>query len=321
MSSDKEQRETMKGGSERQESLKESSSKETSSSTPSSQQTSKSQQTYTQIDLTPLSKIWKDLEQNIMEREQSPKFPIGLSELDRVMWGLHKKELLTIGARTSMGKSAMAIFMAKQIVEKMGQRVVYFSLEMSKEQILERLFTNICKVNNLDLRRGKARGPVIAQKRIFEDWIAGANLLIDDKYGFSYESTMKVCDIIQPDFIVVDYIQMVSAKGFRSKLDAIEEYVRMLKQLSIQMNFGVILLSQLNRMGGENGNMNNFKHAGVLEEHSDTCLTLKWDYSREDKGKYIVNIEKQRHGEVENGIEIDFIPQYSDFKNRDRHDY
>ena len=88
-----------------------------------------------------------------MERTGVPKHPIGLKEVDEVLWGVHKRELLTLAARTSQGKSAFSIHLAKTLVER-SNRVLYFSLEMSKEQILERLVTNIALINNLALRRG-----------------------------------------------------------------------------------------------------------------------------------------------------------------------
>jgi hypothetical protein len=80
------------------------------------------------------------------------------------------------------------------------------------------------------------------------------------------------------------------------------------------MNFGAILLSQINRAGIETPHMEHFKHAGVLEEHSDCCITLNWNWE-DGVSKYIVNVEKQRHGIVKNNLEIKFLPQYSTFED------
>lgn len=308
--------ETTHNGLEKHGSLKDGLPIDTSLNTQNLLQNSKEQSQYTHIILTPLLGVWESLEQDIMQRTDKPKHPIGLSSLDEALWGIHKKELMVLGGRTSMGKSALGIYIAKQLADMNNQRVIYFTLEMSKEQILERLLSMVCRINNLDLRKGRAKERVMLEKKTFEHWIGNVNLLIDDKYGYVYHSAMEVCDIIRPDFVIVDYVQMISVKGFHSKLEAIEEYVRMLKQLSIQMNFGVILLSQLNRMAKDDTSMIHFKWAGVLEECADSCLTVKWEWTREDPRKYIVNVEKQRHGEVKNGIIIDFYPEYSDFAER-----
>lgn len=266
--------------------------------------------------LNSLSEIWTDLKTDIMQRTESPLYPIGLRSLDNILWGVHKKEILTIAARTSQGKSALSIFLTKNLVDT-GKRVIYFSLEMSKEQILERLLTQITMINNLDLRRGMAKELVLDREKIFADWIDEAKLLIDDKYGYDFNKLVHIVELIRPDFVFIDYIQMISTKGFRSKLDAIEEYVRRIKELSVEYNFGAIIISQVNRTGVEGAEMHHLKGAGVLEEHSDAVIISRWDYSQDDKNKYIVDIKKQRHGCTQDGVVIDFLPQYSLFRDRE----
>lgn len=254
--------------------------------------------------------IWSNLKADILQRDLTPKYPIGLTDLDDVLWGLHKKELFVIGARTSHGKSCMAIHLTRKLCE-LSQSVIYFSLEMSKEQILERLLCNICRLNNLALRSGQSKELVINKENEFTGWLKHAELLIDDRFAYDFNNLVKICDLMQPDFIILDYIQMVSTRGYRSKVEAIEEYVRKLKELSIIKNFGVILISQMNRAGTEEPSMNNLKWAGVLEEHADTVITLQWKY---DQDLFEVHIEKQRHGDVKD-IKLKFVPAYSAFEN------
>ena len=187
---------------------------------------------------------------------------------------------------------------------------------MSKEQILERLLTQICLINNLDLREGRSKDELIEREKTFLAWIDNVKLLIDDKYGYDFDKIVRIVELIKPDFVFIDYIQMISTKGYRSKLDAIEEYVRKIKELANEYNFGAILISQVNRTGVEGAEMQHLKWSGVLEEHADTVCMLKWDWSIQEPNKFIVDVKKQRHGIVKNGIVIDFIPQYSLFKER-----
>lgn len=260
--------------------------------------------------LTPLFEIWNAASQDILERKETPQHTIGLTSIDNVLWGLHKKSLMTIGARTSHGKTSWAINMVRNLADS-GKRIIYFSLEMSKEQILEKIFCNFAMVNNLDLLHGKSKHEFSTRRIAFEHWISNIKLLIDDKYGYDFPSMLKVVDIIKPDFVFVDYIQMISTKGFRSKVDAIEEYVRKFAELAITQNFGAILISQINRSGVDEPTMSKFKWAGVLEEHSATCLVLSYN---KEKGTYVVHIEKQRHGTT-GEFQVKFQPEYSKFRD------
>lgn len=262
------------------------------------------------------TEIWPDLKKEIMSRTDKPRYPIGLPTLDNVLWGLHKKQMMAIGARTSQGKTAFALYLAKRMVER-SQKVVYFSLEMSRQQMLERLFTQVVRINNRDLRQGQANDKVIENESFFKTWMENVRLLIDDKYGYEFDNILQILHMVRPDFVFIDYIQMISARGHRTKLDAIEEYVRKLMQLAIDLDFGAVVVSQINRSGVEQAELHNFKHAGVLEEHPDTVITLKWDWSEEDPGKFIVDVKKQRHGEPRNNLIIKFVPQHSIFEERE----
>lgn len=276
------------------------------------QEKSAGQPQSTVLDLKTLSEIWKTVYDDIKNRGSVPRYKIGLRELDEILWGLHKRELLTIGARTSHGKSALALQIALSLVDA-GSRVVFFSLEMSKEQLLERMLANMCNIDNRWLRHGIAGKTVDDRKETFEKLIENIKLLIDDQYGYNLDNIEKVCELIGPDFIIVDYIQMISTKGYRNKLDAIEEYVQRIKQLANQRNMGVVLISQINR-AGEHGEMSmaNLKWAGVLEEHSDSVVILEWIRK---KDKYKVRVEKQRHGTTGELSSIRFVPEYFRFED------
>jgi replicative DNA helicase len=145
-----------------------------------------------------------------------------------------------------------------------------------------------------------------------------AKLLIDDKYGYDFDKIVSIVELIKPDFVFIDYIQMISMKGRKNKLEAIEEYIRRIKELSVEHNFGAIVVSQINRTGVEQAEMHHLKGAGVLEEHSDAVVFLNWSYEEANPNKYLIDVKKQRHGTTTpTPIEVDFLPQYSLFREKE----
>jgi replicative DNA helicase len=216
--------------------------------------------------------------------------------------------MLCLGARTSHGKSAMAMQMALNLADA-GSRICYLSLEMSSEQLLERAFSYFCLVDSRLIRVGQAKAQIERGNSLFMNLMTGAKMLVDDRYGYDFQKVLEIATLIKPDFLFIDYIQMISTKGYKSKLEAIEEYVRKLKELSIMLGFGVVLVSQINRSGEENMGMHHLKGAGVLEEHSDTVALLDWDRQQDE---YTVTVAKQRHGPT-GEVRLNFEPKYFRF--------
>jgi replicative DNA helicase len=263
--------------------------------------------------LMPIYAIYESVRKSLQERTGVIRYPTGLSELDEKLWGMHKGELLTVGARTSQGKSVFALQIAKNLAIH-GQTVLFFSLEMSKEQLVERLLSNMCEIDNNQLRKGSAWHEVEKKDEPFRSWLDNARLVIDDQSGYHFKSIVEVIKEIKPDFVIVDYVQMISTKGFKDKLSALEDFVKEMHRMGKLMNFGNILISQINRSGAEDRPfMHQLKAAGVLEEHSDIVILLQWKF---EDNAYFAYVEKNRHGEV-GAIKLNFEPQYfrmSDYK-------
>lgn len=256
------------------------------------------------------SAIYEDVRKEITTKEPFPKYPTGLRDLDEILWGLHKREIVAIGARTSVGKSAFGLQLTKQLIDA-NNMVVYFSLEMSKEQLVQRLLSNVSEIDGSELRKGMKEEELKEKEGIFRTWIDEVKLLIDDEYGFSFDSVTKICHLMKPDFVVLDYIQMVRTEHGQTKKDAIDNFLIDMKQLCRELNFGVIILSQLNRKGEEQADLTTFKGSGVLEEHPDTCLILTWD---QEQDSYSIHVKKQRHGPV-GSVNVVFKPEFSMFKD------
>lgn len=272
------------------------------------------------VSLKPMAEIWNSHLPILLGRGTVPTYPIGLKSLDDLIWGLHKKEMMCLGARTSHGKSAMAMQMALNLAD-IGTRVVYLSLEMSSEQLLERAFAYLCGVDGRLIRVGQAKSQIEHNNSMFINMLSSTKMLIDDKYGYDFDKVVEIANILKPDFLFLDYIQMISTRGYKSKLEAIEEYVRKFKELANTLGFGIILVSQINREGADNMGMHHLKGAGVLEEHSDTVMLLDWDKGVVDEvtgvrsgEEYKVTVAKQRHGPT-GEVRLDFDPGHFRFKD------
>jgi len=264
------------------------------------------------------------VKEDLKSRKSVPQYPTKLRDLDKLIWGIHKKELFVIGARPSMGKTSLAGQLAFNLADA-NHNVLFISLEMSKEQIVERLFCNVTRINNLDLREGKIDDKVKARMDIFDKLIENLPLCVVDRCGYNFsdiETLIKEMDP-KPDIVFLDYIQLISQGRHQNKVSAIEEYFRRLKELSISYNLAMIVLSQIRRMSEGRQNrrptMDELKGSGSLEEHSDSVALIYWikrsEFSHEDINEFEINVAKQRHGAI-GLVKVDFFPQYFSFSDR-----
>jgi replicative DNA helicase len=259
--------------------------------------------------LVPTYDIYKSLRSKLETRDGKIPYPTGLTELDNLMWGLPKGELMTVGARTSQGKSVFSLEAAKNLAMN-GQSVLYLSLEMSKEALVERLLCNMCQIDNRDLLMGRAWEQVVKKEAAFVSWLKDARLVIDDYNGYRFKAILELVEHFNFDFVIVDYVQMISTQGFKDKLSALEDFVKEIRREGKRKGYGTILISQLNRTAAlqDRPYMHQLKNAGILEEHSSVVLLLHYDFSQEPH-KYTIYVEKNSNGNT-GKVGINFIPQY-----------
>lgn len=267
------------------------------------------------LELNPLWEILDATDIDIRNRTLTPKYKTGLKDLDEILWGLHKKEVMTVGARTSQGKTAFITNLIYNLADA-NLTIIDFTNEMTEEQMCERLITRVCEIDNINLRKGLARQDYEDQKGVFRDWCMSAKVLITNKYGRKFYTLLETCELIKPDFVILDYIQMVSAAGYGDKKQAIEDFMIGLGQLAKDMNFGAIIVSQINREGASvedkmRPHMHQLKWSGVIEEFSDTILILHW---LKEKNEFYIYVDKQRHGET-GKLKVKFEPWYNKFSD------
>ena len=195
--------------------------------------------------------------------------------------------------------------------------MVAFSLEMSAAGILERMFCHDQHVDGNVLRGGRANEVNPEKWERFLERLVSAKLEILDCVGYSSKELETFIDWVRiadqrekfgDVLLIADHIQMCSSQGFAGKQEAIADYVRALKMLSVKHNIAILATSQINRMGAENAGMEFLKGTGETEEASDTVMLCQWpcrlspDSSKFNNNPhvYTVNIAKNRNGETGN---------------------
>ncbi len=268
----------------------------------------------------------------IHERQQNggelPGLKTGFADIDDITGGLQKSDLIIVGARPSMGKTAFALNIAQYAAVKEGKRVAIFSLEMSKYLLGMRLLAMQARVDSKKLQRGDLDQ---------EDWtsineasaaLSGADILINDNSGISVMEIRNKCRRMAAqkplDLIVIDYIGLIAtdvrAENRQQEVSAISRY---LKQLAREMDCPVIVLSQLSR-GNEGRNdkrpmLSDLRESGAIEQDADVVMFLHRDdyYKPADKEKdniCEVIIAKQRNGET-GTKKLSWLPKFTKFVN------
>ncbi|MEH7342515.1 replicative DNA helicase [Bacillus sp. JJ1532] len=255
--------------------------------------------------------------------------PAGFKKLDRLTGGFQESDLIVVGARPSVGKTAFALNIAMHASE--SDIVLVFSLEMSKKQLLKRAVSNIGHISSM-----KMRNP----RRLFneEDWerfsdamgvISKANLHIFDQAGMDVNYIWSKLRKVRREYgeqnrilVVIDYLQLIvgDSKHQSNRQAEISEISRKLKQMARELNVVVIALSQLSR-GVESRQdkrpmLSDLRESGQIEQDADVIAFLYRDdyYHKQSEKKNIIEIivAKQRNGPI-GTVELAFVKEYGRF--------
>ena len=255
----------------------------------------------------------------------------GFIDLDYRTAGMQPSDLVLIAARPSMGKTAFVLNIAQHVAFKMNETVAVFSLEMSKEQLVNRLFSLESRVDSQHLRTGNL-SDAEWEKLIESAGIIGkSNLIIDDTPGISISELRSKCRKYKLEhnlqMVIIDYLQLMSGsgRGSDSRQQEISDISRSLKALARELNVPVLALSQLSRAVEQRPDhrpmLSDLRESGAIEQDADVVMFIyRDDYYNKDserKGIAEIIIAKQRNGPI-GTIELVWLPDYTKFANLQR---
>jgi replicative DNA helicase len=263
------------------------------------------------------------------------------TDLDRMMSGLQKGELIILAARPSMGKTAFAINIAQNSAINHQATVAVFSLEMSKESLLRRMLASQAWVDQRKLQTGFLGREDHDKLQTALGQLVDSRLFIDDTAGISLtEMRAKSRRLLQTagklDLIVVDYLQLMTAtqpgasrKGYENRTQEVSAISRGLKALAKELDVPVIALSQLSRSSERRGDdkrplLSDLRESGSIEQDADVVIFIHREayYDRDnelseaDRAKSEIIIAKQRNGPTDT-VHLNFISRFTRFDNAD----
>ena len=291
----------------------------------------KNQKGYTPIkDI--LVESFNNLEELYNRKQHITGVPTGFIDLDYRTAGLHGSEFILIAARPAMGKSAFVLNIAANAALKADVPVVIFSLEMSKDQMVNRILCSEAMVDSNKVRTGKLEE---------EDWaklaekigpLSEANIYIDDTPGISIMEIRARCRKLKMEknigLVIIDYLQLVqgsSKRALGSREQEIAEISRSLKILAKELDVPVIALSQLSRAVEQRPDhrpmLSDLRESGSIEQDADIVMFLYRDdyYNKESEKKDIaeVIIAKQRSGST-GTVDLGWLGSYTKFVNLEK---
>ncbi len=244
-------------------------------------------------------------------KEKYRGLPTGFRSLDNILSGFQPSDLIVLAARPSMGKTALALNIAQNVAKK-GHAVGIISLEMSKEQLVERMFCSLLSVDSWKMRTGKLTDDDFGKIGAVMDELNSMKIYIDDSIGNSIAELKAKARRLKMeaglDFLVVDYLQLMSsgtAYGYQgNRVQEISEISRSLKALSRDLSIPILALSQLSRAvemrPTKIPQLADLRESGAIEQDADVVLMMyREDYYEEDtekKGITDVYIRKHRNG-------------------------
>ncbi|MGN0343540.1 MAG: replicative DNA helicase [Lachnospiraceae bacterium] len=256
----------------------------------------------------------------------------GFLDLDYKTAGLQPSDLILVAARPSMGKTAFVLNIAQYVAFHSDLCTAIFSLEMSKEQLVNRLFSLESRVDAQKLRSGDLSDADWEKLIEGAGTIGQSKLIIDDTPGISISELRSKCRKYKLEhdlkLIIIDYLQLMSGSGGKSsesRQQEISDISRSLKGLARELNVPVIALSQLSRAVEQRPDhrpmLSDLRESGAIEQDADVVMFIYRDdyYNKdtEDKGLAEIIIAKQRNGPI-GTVNLVWLPEYTKFANMER---
>ena len=258
-----------------------------------------------------------EIEKNTLQKPDYTLYT-GITDLDKMICGLHKQELTIIGARPGVGKTTLALQIAEHIAER-GTETAIISLEMSDTQVIQKLISRRARINSYKMRMGTLETKELEQIGVVSAEIAELPIhLITKARTIQHIENIarKLKNKNNLGLMIIDYIQLIKNKGkFNSREQEVADITRTLKLLSLELNIPIIGLCQLNRNAArQEPTLADLRESGAIEQDADNILFL---YQEAESTETVVDITlklaKQRAGET-GKISLKFNKANSEFR-------
>ncbi|NMC80037.1 MAG: replicative DNA helicase [Chloroflexi bacterium] len=275
-----------------------------------------------------LSEVYDRVDQLSRRSEEIYGVPTGLIDLDRLLGGLQKSDLIIVAGRPGMGKTGFLLSVAKNAAQKHKKHVAMFSLEMSNEQLVQRLIAQETGIDTQRLRTGKLAEDEWPLFTHAIEVLADTHIFLDDTPAITPLQLRTKCRRLhleyQLDLVIVDYLQLMSS-DFRTenRVQEVSFISRNLKVLARELNVPVLAAAQLSRAVEQRADkrpmLSDLRESGSLEQDSDVVLfihrpdALEKDSPRQNMAEIIVS--KHRNGPTHSGIELVFLNNLARFEN------
>ena len=286
--------------------------------------------------LLPISGIVQNVFDNLSEAAASgnkiPGIPTGLADLDRMILGLNKSELILVAARPGMGKTSIALNMALHAAVNEGKTIAMFSLEMSREQLVSRLLSKAALIPSQNLLTGQLTPQQWRNITDAAQTLSATDIRIDDNPSLTVSEMNAQCRRIPKlDLVIIDYLQLMQSAGSghswsnESRTQAVSDISRMMKIMAKELNVPVICLSQLSRANESRQDkrpmLSDLRESGAIEQDADVVIGLYRDgyYNKECENPNLAEaiILKNRKGST-GTVELTWLPEYTSFGNVER---
>ena len=256
--------------------------------------------------------------------------PCGIGALDKMITGLNKSDLIILGARPGMGKTSFALNIARNVAIKEQKTVCFFSLEMTRDQLAQRMLSSEAGIKSEKLRTGELDDKEWARLAQAGDILSKTNIFFDETSAITVPEMKAKLRRMQPkpDLVIVDYLGLMkSAKKTENRVQEVSEITRNLKIMAKELKIPVIVCAQLSRGTEAKGKshkpaLSDLRESGSIEQDADIVLFLYRetyydnertdDEDRSDPNKAECIVAKNRHGEVGN-VELYWDGQFTRF--------
>ncbi len=256
----------------------------------------------------------------------------GLHDLDKALSGLNKTDLMLLAGRPGMGKTSLGLNIALNVAKKYPKKTVaFFSLEMSKQQLVTRLLANESFVDNKKLTTGQLSVDEWSKIGIASSALAQTDLRVDDNPSITVAEMNAKCRRIDDlALVVIDYLQLMTSSGAKNtysgenRQQVVSDISRSLKIMAKELNVPVLCLSQLSRANESRQDkrpmLSDLRESGAIEQDADEVLFIYREdyYNKETEKQNIAEciVAKNRHGET-GTVELQWLPQFTTFADRE----